>query len=184
MQIRPSSGVAVVTGAHAGFGQAIAAVLADAGWDLTLAGAEPADETRAAVEEMGRRCLAAIADSADERAAGRLADAALEGLGEVAALILTGGERERAAMTLAFLPHFARLGRGRIVLALSDEDDPTDVAALAAELAPDRIALNAVRPRRGEGEPLELARAAALLLTPAAEGITGQTLLVGFPPEL
>lgn len=176
-------GVAVVTNADAGLGQALAAVLADAGWDLALAGPVLADETRAAVEAMGRRCLAAETDPADDRAAGRLADAVLEGLGEASALVLTGGETERAAMTVAFLPHMARLGKGRILLVPSNEEDPTDIATLAAELAPDRITLNAAAPRNKPDaaniDDLALARAATLLLAPEAETVTGQTLLVG-----
>lgn len=54
--------VALVTGANTGIGQAIAVALAAAGADVAVAGRTAPDETRALVEDTGRRFHAVAAD--------------------------------------------------------------------------------------------------------------------------
>jgi NAD(P)-dependent dehydrogenase (short-subunit alcohol dehydrogenase family) len=57
-----SGRVAVVTGANTGIGQAIAIALAQAGADVALVGRTPAEDTAAAIRDLGRRALIVSAD--------------------------------------------------------------------------------------------------------------------------
>jgi NAD(P)-dependent dehydrogenase (short-subunit alcohol dehydrogenase family) len=85
--------VAIVTGASAGLGAAIAQALAEAGSDLAL-GALRADEleaTKALVENSGRRAVGVASDIRDPVACQRLVDAALAEFGRVDILVNNAG---------------------------------------------------------------------------------------------
>jgi 2-dehydro-3-deoxy-D-gluconate 5-dehydrogenase len=88
--------VALVTGANAGIGQAIAVALAEAGADVALAGRSPADETGARIEAIGRRALTLDADLSTIAPAGGLVDATLAGLGGLDILVNNAGIIRRA----------------------------------------------------------------------------------------
>ncbi|HTE64014.1 MAG TPA: 3-oxoacyl-ACP reductase family protein [Solirubrobacteraceae bacterium] len=85
--------VAIVTGASAGLGVAIAQALAEAGADVAL-GARRADKlqsTKALVEGAGRRAIAVSTDISDPDACQRLVDAAVGGLGRLDILVNNAG---------------------------------------------------------------------------------------------
>jgi NAD(P)-dependent dehydrogenase (short-subunit alcohol dehydrogenase family) len=77
--------VAVVTGASSGLGVAFADALAEAGADLVLAARreERLEETRARVEEAGRRAIVVPTDVSDPDDCRALADAAAEAFGNI-----------------------------------------------------------------------------------------------------
>ena len=85
--------VAIVTGASSGLGVSIAAALAEAGADISLA-ARRLDRLRntcALVEATGRRALAVQTDVADPEACQRLVDATVSEFGRVDILINNAG---------------------------------------------------------------------------------------------
>ncbi|MFI6451130.1 SDR family NAD(P)-dependent oxidoreductase [Streptosporangium amethystogenes] len=85
--------VAIVTGASSGLGVAFARGLAEAGADIVI-GARRKDrleETRALVEETGRRCVALVTDVARPEDCQALAEAAVAELGAVDILINNAG---------------------------------------------------------------------------------------------
>ena len=85
--------VALVTGAGRGIGKAIALDLAQAGCDIvfTNRSKELGDQTRAAIEALGRKCLAAQADVSDVAAVDALVKAALEQFGRIDILVNNAG---------------------------------------------------------------------------------------------
>jgi len=85
--------VAVVTGASAGLGVAIAKGLAEAGADVALGArrAEALEETKALVEAAGRRAIAVPTDISDPSACQGLIDAAVSALGRVDVLVNNAG---------------------------------------------------------------------------------------------
>ncbi len=85
--------VAVVTGAGTGIGRAAAAALADAGYDLALAGrrAEPLEVTGADVEARGRRVLCVPTDVSDAGEVDTLFDRVEQELGRVDVLFNNAG---------------------------------------------------------------------------------------------
>jgi 2-deoxy-D-gluconate 3-dehydrogenase len=87
---------ALVTGANAGIGRAIAEALAAAGADVVTAGRSPAEETGAAVRALGRRHLDVVAGLEDGGRAGAVATAALELSGRVDILVNNAGTIRRA----------------------------------------------------------------------------------------
>ncbi|MET8046639.1 SDR family oxidoreductase [Streptosporangium sp. NPDC005286] len=85
--------VAIVTGASSGLGVAFARGLAEAGADIVI-GARRKDrleETRALVEETGRRCVALVTDVVKPEDCQALAEAAVAELGAVDILINNAG---------------------------------------------------------------------------------------------
>lgn len=85
--------VAVVTGASSGLGVAFAQALAEAGADLVV-GARRVDrlkETKALVEETGRRAIAVATDVTRPEECGRLVDAAIAEFGRVDVLVNNAG---------------------------------------------------------------------------------------------
>lgn len=85
--------VAIVTGASSGLGVAFARGLAEAGADIVI-GARRKDrleETRALVEETGRRCVAVVTDVTRPEDCQALAEAAVAELGAVDILINNAG---------------------------------------------------------------------------------------------
>ena len=84
---------AIVTGASSGLGVAFAQALAEAGADVAL-GARRADrleETRAMVEQIGRRCIAVPTDVSDPDACSALVRATTDQLGRVDVLVNNAG---------------------------------------------------------------------------------------------
>jgi NAD(P)-dependent dehydrogenase (short-subunit alcohol dehydrogenase family) len=85
--------VAIVTGASSGLGVAFARGLAEAGADIVI-GARRKDrleETKALVEETGRRCVAVVTDVTRPEDCQALAEAAVAELGAVDILINNAG---------------------------------------------------------------------------------------------
>jgi 2-deoxy-D-gluconate 3-dehydrogenase len=88
--------VALVTGANAGLGQAIAIALAQAGADIAAAGRSAPSETQARVEPLGRRFAAIHADLATIEPVQRIVDETLEKLGRIDVLVNNAGIIRRA----------------------------------------------------------------------------------------
>ncbi len=84
---------ALVTGASKGIGQVACRVLAEAGADIAATGRDTAglDETRRAVEGLGRRCLTIEADMRTIDGPRHAAHAALNGFGHVDILVNNAG---------------------------------------------------------------------------------------------
>lgn len=85
---------AVVTGGSRGIGRAIALRLAEQGADVCFSyrgNAAAADETRAAIEALGRTALAMQADVSQPEAADALVKGALEAFGKVDILVNNAG---------------------------------------------------------------------------------------------
>ena len=85
--------VAIVTGASSGLGIAFAAALAEAGADVVLSGrrTDRLVQTRAVVEDRGRRALAVTADVARPDDAQSVVDAAIAEFGTVDVLVNNAG---------------------------------------------------------------------------------------------
>lgn len=88
--------VAVVTGANAGIGQAIAVALAGAGADVALVGRTPADETLRQVEALGRKAALISADLGTIGPVERIVSETLEKLGRLDILVNNAGIIRRA----------------------------------------------------------------------------------------
>src|SRR5271156_55091 len=88
--------VAIVTGASSGLGVAFAKALAEAGADLVLTArrADRLKETRALVEERGRRALTVTADVALPEDAQAVVDAAMTEFGQVDVLVNNAGKAD------------------------------------------------------------------------------------------
>ncbi|MBB3874563.1 2-deoxy-D-gluconate 3-dehydrogenase [Sphingomonas aquatilis] len=91
-----SGRVAVVTGANTGIGQAIAIALAQAGADVALVGRTPAEDTAAAIRDLGRRALIVSADLSSIAPVQRIVDETVAGLGGLDILVNNAGIIRRA----------------------------------------------------------------------------------------
>jgi 3-oxoacyl-[acyl-carrier protein] reductase len=85
--------VAIVTGAGRGIGKAVALDLAQAGCDLVITNRsqELSDQTRAAVEALGRKCVAVLADVGDPAAVEGMVKQALDAFGRLDILVNNAG---------------------------------------------------------------------------------------------
>jgi 2-deoxy-D-gluconate 3-dehydrogenase len=89
--------VALVTGASAGMGAAIAVGLAEAGADVAVHGnTRSPSATCQRIEACGRRALPVTGDLADRAVSGRLVDEAIAGLGHLDILVNNAGLIRRA----------------------------------------------------------------------------------------
>src|ERR1700691_2116726 len=86
--------VAVVTGASSGLGVAFATALAEAGADLVLAArrTDRLEQTRALIEDRGRRALTVAADVSRPDEAQAIVDAAMTEFGRVDVLVNNAGK--------------------------------------------------------------------------------------------
>lgn len=91
-----SGKVALVTGANTGLGLGLALGLAQAGAHIVAAGRSRPDETRAAVEALGRRFAFVEADLAQTSAAQFVAEEAERALGAVDILVNNAGTIKRS----------------------------------------------------------------------------------------
>ncbi|EFM10474.1 2-deoxy-D-gluconate 3-dehydrogenase [Paenibacillus curdlanolyticus YK9] len=88
---------AIVTGAARGLGQALAIALAEAGADLTLVtNSSPADETKQAIERIGRRAIVVKADVSDQASLRGIIDSAKAAFGRIDILVNNAGIIRRA----------------------------------------------------------------------------------------
>ena len=96
-EIRLDGKVAVVTGGGRGIGRGIAERFARAGADLVIVGrgADALDAAHAAIERLGRRCVAVTADVRDPGAGVRIADRAVSAYGRLDILVNNAGINHR-----------------------------------------------------------------------------------------
>lgn len=93
-QLPLSGKIALVTGSSQGIGRATALRLAQSGADIIInyrSNARTAEEVKACIEEMGRRCIAIQADVSQEEEVVRLFTLAQESLGPIAILVNNAG---------------------------------------------------------------------------------------------
>ena len=85
--------VAIVTGASSGLGVAFAEGLAEAGADVAICArrVEKLEQTRARVEELGRRCIAVPADVSNPDDCNRVVEETVNQLGKVDVLVNNAG---------------------------------------------------------------------------------------------
>ncbi len=96
-QFRLEGKVALVTGASAGLGQAIAIALADAGADIVCHGNTRTPEvTVQAISRLGRQAFAAAGDLAEKETPGSLIEATISKFGRIDILINNAGTIRRA----------------------------------------------------------------------------------------
>ncbi len=90
--------VALVTGASSGLGQAIAIALAEAGADIACHARSngKADETCAAIDNLGRRSITVAGDMADKNTPTKIVAATVEQFGRIDILINNAGMIRRA----------------------------------------------------------------------------------------
>ncbi|MEY3235298.1 MAG: hypothetical protein RL230_2569 [Pseudomonadota bacterium] len=83
--------VALVTGANKGLGQAIALALAQAGADVAAVSRVPAIETRAKVENLGRKFIGIEADLISVKPNDQIIEKTMSGLGRLDILVNNAG---------------------------------------------------------------------------------------------
>jgi len=94
---RLDGAVALVTGASAGLGAAMAVALAEAGADVAVhANSRSPSATTAQIERLGRRSAVVTGDLADRAVSGRLVDEVLATLGRLEILVNNAGIIRRA----------------------------------------------------------------------------------------
>ena len=98
-QFKLDGKVAVVTGASRGLGQAIAVGLAEAGADVALVDILPMDESKAAVEKLGRKCVAITANLMKTDSVDGIVETTVKELGRLDILFNNAGIIRRAPMT-------------------------------------------------------------------------------------
>jgi 2-deoxy-D-gluconate 3-dehydrogenase len=97
MTFRLDGAVALVTGASAGLGAAMAVALAEAGADVAAHGnTRSPDGTCARIEATGRRAARLVGDLSDRAVSGRLVDETIAALGRIDILINNAGTIRRA----------------------------------------------------------------------------------------
>jgi 2-deoxy-D-gluconate 3-dehydrogenase len=98
-QFRLDGKVAVVTGAARGLGQAMAVGLAEAGADVALVDILPMDESKAAVEKLGHKCIAITADLMKTDSVEDIVQTTVKELGRLDILFNNAGIIRRAPLT-------------------------------------------------------------------------------------
>ncbi|HEX7737526.1 MAG TPA: 3-oxoacyl-[acyl-carrier-protein] reductase [Ktedonobacteraceae bacterium] len=112
-QSTPLAGkVALVTGSSQGIGRATAERLAQAGADIVInyrSNAGAAEEAKASIESLGRRCIAVQADVSKEEEVTRLFAVANEQLGPVSILVNNAGTTRDKLILQMSLADFATI---------------------------------------------------------------------------
>src|SRR5260370_22006258 len=101
--------IALVTGSSQGIGRATALRLAQSGSDIVINyrnKASAAEEVKANIEEMGRRCIAIQADVSQEEDVTRLFTVANESLGPITILVNNAGTTRYKLILQMSLPAF------------------------------------------------------------------------------
>ncbi|MBE3559848.1 MAG: 3-oxoacyl-[acyl-carrier-protein] reductase [Ktedonobacteraceae bacterium] len=97
--------IALITGSSQGIGRATALRLAQAGADIVVnyrSNAGLAEEVRASIESLGRRCIAVQADASREEDVSRLFSEAAQSLGPVTILVNNAGTtRDRLILQMS-----------------------------------------------------------------------------------
>src|SRR3989475_11665152 len=86
--------IALITGSSQGIGRATAQRLAQSGADIVInyrSNAGAADEAKASIEALGRRCIAVQADVSQEEDVARLFAQANEAVGPIAIVVNNAG---------------------------------------------------------------------------------------------
>jgi 2-deoxy-D-gluconate 3-dehydrogenase len=91
--------VAVVTGASRGLGQGMALGLAQAGADIALVDILDMSESKAKIEELGRKCIAITADLSKKESVETIVDGTVEQMGGIDILFNNAGIIRRASIT-------------------------------------------------------------------------------------
>ncbi len=90
---------AIVTGGSRGLGQGIAVGLAEAGADVALVDVLEMSDSKAAIEKLGRRCIAITADLSKKECVDDIVKKTVDGLGGVDILFNNAGIIRRAPIT-------------------------------------------------------------------------------------
>ncbi len=91
--------VAIVTGAARGLGRAMAIGLASAGADLALVDILPAEETKSAIESLGRQAILIQADLSKKEAVTAILEPTLKTFSKIDILVNNAGIIRRAPLT-------------------------------------------------------------------------------------
>lgn len=109
---KESKGVALVTGASRGIGQAIALRLAQDGFDIVVnyaGNTAKAQESVAAIEALGRKAIAVQGDVSDAEAVAHLFDTAQEAFGSIDVVVNSAGVMPMATISPDNLADFDRV---------------------------------------------------------------------------
>ena len=104
-------GTAVVTGAARGLGRTFALALAETGHDLALLDLTEADQTRAEIEALGRRCVVMAGDASDPDAVRAFGESVRSRLPAVRVLVNNAGISPYSPFTETSLETWQRIMR-------------------------------------------------------------------------
>jgi 3-oxoacyl-[acyl-carrier protein] reductase len=203
MTEKPGTGAALVTGAGRGIGRAVAVRLAERGMDLALVSrsASELEETRAAIEPLGRRCLVFPCDVSNSDDVEHATKSAVRELGAPRVVVHSAGIVRRALVhetteedwddvidvnlkgtflvTHALLPAMLEAKRGRIVAIASISatlGTPRQSAYVASKWGVVGFTKSLAEELRGSGLQ-------ALVLMPGSVS-TAMLLGSGFPAQM
>jgi 2-deoxy-D-gluconate 3-dehydrogenase len=98
-QFKLDGKAAVVTGAARGLGRAMAVGLAEAGADVALVDVLPTDDSKKAVEKLGRKAVSIKADLSSIHCVDTIVDTTVKKLGKIDILVNNAGIIRRAPIT-------------------------------------------------------------------------------------
>lgn len=91
--------IAIVTGAARGLGRGMAEGLAEAGADIALVDILDMEESRAAIEKLGRHCISVTADLSEKESVPEIVNTVVDKLGGIDILFNNAGIIRRAPLT-------------------------------------------------------------------------------------